>query len=130
MTEPDEPAALDRQCEMRGALACGGGCLAVSILLSGALVVAILSTRGRFNAIFMDLGTDLPAITNIACSDLFVWLAAVVPGLAIVAGALWKGRTAEARCNAIAIFAALFLGAVYVVGMVLPLLTLITRLQD
>lgn len=101
---------------------------AVAVVFSGALFFAVLSTQGGLDKIFSDFGCrELPAITNLVRSGLFVWLAGTMFGLTIIKELLLKNTAMRAACNSVAIIAAMVLGALYVFGMFVPLITLIEK---
>jgi uncharacterized membrane protein YdcZ (DUF606 family) len=130
MTMTNEPAEHDPQPETASRLTFRGGSLAGAIVFSAGLFVGVLSTRGGFDKMFADFGyRELPAITNIARSELFVWLVGTLFGLTIIKELLLKNRNMRAVCNTVAVIAALVLGAFYVFGMFRPLIVLIEKVS-
>jgi hypothetical protein len=134
---PSQPSApltaqpsTERGTATRRLVAFGSIALAVvSLLLTGALFVWIISTQSRFNRIFADFGTKTPMLTDMVRSTPFVWLAGALFGLTCIKELFLKSRTVKATWNVLAILAALFLGALYQVGMFQALTKLIGELS-
>lgn len=104
--------------------------LAASALgLTAAFLLAVFGTRGYFRKVFDEFGLDLPAITAVSCSPVFVWLAGALFGVTLVMQSIPAGRTTKIACNAVAIAGALLLGALYFVAMCVPFLQLIGTLS-
>ena len=101
-----------------------------AIVLSGALFVVVLSTQGRLDGIYANLGwRELPLVTNLVRSRSFVWLAGILLGLTIIQGLLLKNKFMRAACNTVAGIAAFVLGALYVFGMFRPLIILVEKVS-
>ncbi len=100
-----------------------------SLLITGALFAGVLSTQGRFDKIFSEFGVTLPFVTNVVRSACFAWLVGTLFSLTIIKELLLKSTTKKAVYNTIAIYAALLLAVVYVVGMFRPLIVIVSPLS-
>jgi hypothetical protein len=117
----DGPAELDPQLRKALRLALLGGSMVTARLLSEALFIVVLLTQSRFGKVFAEFGFPLPVLTKIVRSGLFLWLLGALLGLTIFLD--WRLRNSDRRepCNTVAVIVILALGALYVIGMFLPL---------
>jgi hypothetical protein len=101
-----------------------------ALFFSGWVLAWVIRTQSHFNRIFHDFGTELPPLTRFVGSAPFVWLVGLLFCLTGVKELFLRNRAAKATCNTIAICGALILGALYVEGMLLPLIRLIEKLSS
>jgi hypothetical protein len=106
-----------------------------SIGVTCILFVGVLATRGRFEEFFTDFGyvdfqATLPALTNGVRSTCFVAVVGLLFAMTVIKEFLLKSKPARAACNTAAFYGALLLGALYVMGMFLPLNVLIERVSQ
>ena len=104
----------------------GGSILrtAEALLFTGALLVGVVSTQGRFNRMFIEFNTKLTPLTDFVRSPSFAWLAGTLFVVTIAVEFGLKRRKWKATFSTIAILAAVLMAAVYVAGMFLPLIRL------
>jgi hypothetical protein len=101
----------------------------IAMVLTGALLAAVLTTRGAFMRIFADFGTVLPNPTVVLGSTLFAWIVGAVFVLTIAKEILVNSEATRATWNRTAIRAVVLLGVLYAAAMFLPLTAVIRNLS-
>ncbi len=103
------------------------GYLAASFL--AALIVAIVASRGRLMHWLADFDVALPAVSLVALSPLLPGILGV--GFLLVVGKefVMRNRRTVGICNLVAIALGFLAMAVYVLGAVLPLVSLMANLR-
>lgn len=94
------------------------------------LFIAVLSTRGYFDKLFHDFGVQLPAITNMLRSPVFIWIVGVLFGVTVLVQMIVTSRNTKTAWNVIAIIFALLLGGLYAIAMFLPFIVTIEALSS
>lgn len=93
-----------------------------ALCLTGALFVGVVSTQGRFNRIFAEFKTTMPWLTDLVRSPSFAWLAGGLFAVTIAVEFACKRGKWKAVFSIIAVVVALLMAALYMVGMLSPLL--------
>jgi hypothetical protein len=129
MNHDDSSAETDRQHRPPSAQVDGGlrqiALPLAAICSTAALFILVLSTRRLFDGIVkmhLDFGWCLPGVVRMLPASFVLWLVGVLFGVTFLLQLVLKNRSIKAACNIVAVAFASLLGALYLFGMLWPLL--------
>ena len=127
-TPPTPPEMRARFSESRVARICSIIVLSVAVAWSAILTFCVFYQLPKFRDMFVDMGVQLPFMTQIALSHTFALGLPMFAFLSILKEILIENRTATLIMNGVYLLLVMLFQGFYLVALFLPLITLMQKM--